>query len=246
MKHFWLIIIMICANLSCSKNSLHISGPTNYTFRDLGYDVNRYVKLYYCNYLKYPTVEELYTYCWRITNSANDFRFRSFTEFEKVEKMKTNGTGAEDFLRFLLNNKINLAFRQSRGELHVLWKDKKVFRVNYDYCSLKDSYRDQWHLYCFFDSAGVAIPMDANAEDSFINLRKKIRQKYILCQSPGIISENLLLRFSRGGGYIVYCPTEINIYENNYLEELRCSLDTFLQNRNMQTIQFVTTVLKQK
>ena len=150
MKHFWLIVIMLCINLSCSNDLLFVTGTTNYIFRDLAYDVNRYVKLYYCDYLKYPTVDELYTYCWRITNSANDFCFQSFTEFEKVEKMKTNGTGVENLLRFMLKNKTDLAFRQSRGELYVLWKGKKAFRVNYDYCLLKDNYRDQWHFYCFW------------------------------------------------------------------------------------------------
>ena len=56
MKHFWLIVIMLCINLSCSNDLLFVTGTTNYIFRDLAYDVNRYVKLYYCDYLKYPTV----------------------------------------------------------------------------------------------------------------------------------------------------------------------------------------------
>ena len=179
MKINILTIVLLGLGVFNCKSPLCIVGAVNYTFDDLAYDVSRYIKLYYCDYLQYPTVEELYAYCWRITNSANDFRFQSFTEFEKVEKMKTNGTGAEDLLRFLLKNKTDLAFRQSRGELYVLWKGKKAFRVNYDYCLLKDNYRDQWHFYCCFDSAGIAIPMDANAEDSFINLRKNIRQNII-------------------------------------------------------------------
>ena len=241
MKHFWLIVIMLCINLSCSNDLLFVTGTTNYIFRDLAYDVNRYVKLYYCDYLKYPTVDELYTYCWRITNSANDFRFQSFTEFEKVEKMKTNGTGVEDLLRFMLKNKTDLAFRQSRGELYVLWKGKKAFRVNYDYCLLKDNYRDQWHFYCFFDSVGVAIPMDANAEDSFINLRKNICQKYYFDQELKRASENILLRYNRDTGYKVFCSTKVDIDKNDYLKELGCSLDTFLLNRNIQMIQFITT-----
>ena len=158
MKHFWLIVIMLCINLSCSNDLLIVTGTTNYIFRDLAYDVNRYVKLYYCDYLKYPTVDELYTYCWRITNSANDFRFQSFTEFEKVEKMKTNGTGVEDLLRFMLKNKTDLAFRQSRGELYVLWKGKKAFRVNYDsplnkdLCFIFSSLRCNSNFFCPYSS----------------------------------------------------------------------------------------------
>ena len=50
MKHFWLIVIMLCINLSCSNDLLFVTGTTNYIFRDLAYDVNRYVKLYYCDY----------------------------------------------------------------------------------------------------------------------------------------------------------------------------------------------------
>ena len=45
MKHFWLIVIMLCINLSCSNDLLFVTGTTNYIFRDLAYDVNRYVKL---------------------------------------------------------------------------------------------------------------------------------------------------------------------------------------------------------
>ena len=77
---------------------------------------------------------------------------------------------------------------------------------------------------------------------SFINLRKNICQKYYFDQELKRASENILLRYNRDTGYKVFCSTKVDIDKNDYLKELGCSLDTFLLNRNIQMIQFITTV----
>ena len=62
---------------------------------DLQYDLSRYIKDYYCIYLKYPTVNELCDFCWDIVNSANECRFRTYCEYQNEERLNINGTGAE-------------------------------------------------------------------------------------------------------------------------------------------------------
>ena len=69
-----------------------------------------------------------------------------------------------------------------------------------------------------------------------------ICQKYYFDQELKRASENILLRYNRDTGYKVFCSTKVDIDKNDYLKELGCSLDTFLLNRNIQMIQFITTV----
>ena len=64
------------------------------------YDLSRYIKDYYCIYLKYPTVNELCDFCWDIVNSANEYRFRTYCEYQNEERLNINGTGAEYLLSF--------------------------------------------------------------------------------------------------------------------------------------------------
>lgn len=241
MKKSMLAVILFWLSLSGCNTVLFNAKSVDYV-SSLEYDLFRYVKSYYCIYLEYPSIEELYTYCWGITNSANDFRFQSFADYAKAPKSETNGTGAEDFLCFLSENKTNLTFIEKRGKLQVLWKGRKAFQLDYDYCKMKDNYRDKWKFYCFFDSIDAFTPMSFDDEDTFIRLRKEIYQKYYSDRLLQPSSKTILLRYNRDTGYKVFCPTEVDVYANNYLKELGCALDTFLLNRNVQMIQFITVV----
>lgn len=132
-KVFIVILFPLSSLFSC-KSSLPDSAQANYTSHDAIYDMSRYIKMYYCSYLDYPNIENLHTYCWRITNSANDFHFQSFTDYEKAGKRNTNGTGVESLLGFLLKNNQQLVFERKGGTLQILWKSKKFFLLDYDYC----------------------------------------------------------------------------------------------------------------
>lgn len=242
MKKYLLIILFPLWGLFSCKSSLPDSEQANYTSRDVIYDMSRYIKMYYCRYLKYPDKKDLYNYCWRITNSANDFRFQSFADYEKAGKRNTNGTGVESLLSFLSKNNKHLIFKRKDGTLQVLWKGKKAFLIDYDYCKMKDNYREQKDFYCLFDSLGVPAPMDFDDEEVFYELRKKTRQKYYPNEQSQSIYKTVLLRYNRNTGYKSYCLTDISIYKNKYLKELAYALDIFLLHRDMQTIQFIVSV----
>lgn len=241
MKKYLLIILFPLSSLFSCKSSLPDSAQANYTSHDAIYDMSRYIKMYYCSYLDYPNIENLHTYCWRITNSANDFHFQSFTDYEKAGKRNTNGTGVESLLGFLLKNNQQLVFERKGGTLQILWKSKKFFLLDYDYCKMKDDYREQKNFYCLFDSLGVSMPMDFDDEEIFYELRNKTHQKYYPNKQSQPI-KTTILRYNINTGYQSYCLTDISIYKNKYLKELAYALDTFLLNRDMQTIQFIESV----
>ena len=51
-----------------------------------------------------------------------------------------------------------------------------------------------------------------------------------------------LLRYDRDRGYQLYSPSKSRIKQSIYLNKLGCALDTFLLNRDIQMIQFVTNL----
>lgn len=234
---FRILILLLCL-YSC-KSSFLIFESTDYTLQRFEYDISRYVKLYYTSYLEYPDTEKLWLYCWEITNSANNYRFQSFTDYEKAGPKDTNATGAESFLRFLSNNKKRISLKKEKGKLLVLLNGKEILLINHDYCEMKNDQREQHNLYRLFDSLGVSKPIDFDDEKTFYNLRKQIHQKHYSSKPTQESYEKVLLRYDRDRGYKVYCLSA-SIDENDYLKELATALDTFLLNRKEQMIQFVT------
>ena len=54
--------------------------------------------------------------------------------------------------------------------------------------------------------------------------------------------QTCLLRYDRDEGYQVFYPSGNRLNSNAYLSKLGCALDTFLLNRDIQMIQFVTNL----
>ena len=79
-------------------------------------------------------------------------------------------------------------------------------------------------------------------EEDFQKIRKEVRDKCVPDTTLWSEFHTCLLRFDRIKGYQLYYPSKNKIKENIYLKELGCALDTFLLNRNLQMIQFVTNL----
>ena len=89
---------------------------------DFKFDLYSHVKWYYRANLKYPSVEELKNFCWKIIDDANDNTFSSFSDFEKSINKKR--TGREDLLQYLSMHKDNLSFEIKNKSMDVFWKGK--------------------------------------------------------------------------------------------------------------------------
>lgn len=210
--------------------------------QELLYDVHRYVRGYYCIYLQYPTVDELFEYCWNMTNGVNDYRFQSYSEYMKV-KEDAYTAGSENILNFLHRNRKDIQFVESNGNLIFYFKSKKMLVFNYDYCSLQKDREMTWEFFHLFDSTGIRRVVN-NDEEDFFSMREEVRQEWLLLRDlkPNVFRYPTLLRYSRKTGYTFFCPINPMLHENSYLKNLGVALDTFLLNRNMETIQCVTLI----
>lgn len=68
-----LLIVLLLVLYSCKSIALYDTS-TDYDFK---FDLYSQVKMYFRANLKYPTVNELWNYCWKITNEVNDDTFLS-------------------------------------------------------------------------------------------------------------------------------------------------------------------------
>ena len=66
-----LLIVLLLVLYSCKSIALYDTS-TDYDFK---FDLYSQVKMYFRANLKYPTVNELWDYCWKITNEVNDNTF---------------------------------------------------------------------------------------------------------------------------------------------------------------------------
>ena len=62
-----LLIVLLLVLYSCKSIALYDTS-TDYDFK---FDLYSQVKMYFRANLKYPTVNELWNYCWKITNEVN-------------------------------------------------------------------------------------------------------------------------------------------------------------------------------
>ena len=209
---------------------------------DLQYDLSRYIKDYYCIYLKYPTVNELCDFCWDIVNSANECRFRTYCEYQNEERLNINGTGAEYLLSFLKENHDNILFQKEGQILVILWQSKLLQTVHLNYCDLINESYNRWNFFSFFDSLGNYKRID-NDEEDFIAMRKKVKQKYqSVDNGQGEILKPYLIRYDRISKYAFLCPQDSEIASKPYLKDFEILLDSFLLKKKMQMIQFVSFI----
>ena len=76
-----LLIVLLLVLYSCKSIALYDTS-TDYDFK---FDLYSQVKMYFRANLKYPTVNELWNYCWKITNEVNDDTFLSFDDFDNIK-----------------------------------------------------------------------------------------------------------------------------------------------------------------
>lgn len=119
-----LLIVLLLVLYSCKSIALYDTS-TDYDFK---FDLYSQVKMYFRVNLKYPTVNELWNYCWKITNEVNDDTFLSFDDFDKAAYK--NVSGREEFLQHLSLYKKEISFQFKKGAMFVFWKNKNGLKLS--------------------------------------------------------------------------------------------------------------------
>lgn len=228
-----LLIVLLLVLYSCKSIALYDTS-TDYDFK---FDLYSQVKMYFRANLKYPTVNELWDYCWKITNEVNDNTFLSFDDFDKAAYK--NVSGREELLQHLSLYKKEISFQFKKGAMFVLWKNKKWFKIEFD---LGEMIADNGYKFVYFYDMQGNYSLDFDYEEDFQKIRKEVRDKCVPDTTLWSEFHTCLLRFDRIKGYQLYYLSKNKIKENIYLKELGCALDNFLLNRNLQMIQFVTNL----
>jgi hypothetical protein len=97
-------------------------------------------------------------------------------------------------------------------------------------------------LFTYFYNSSGYCSKDFDYEEEFYIIRKEIRNKYVTDTMQRSKFQPCLLRYDRDRGYQLYSPSKSRIKQSIYLNKLGCALDTFLLNRDIQMIQFVTNL----
>lgn len=233
MKRFVVYIFSGVILVLCSCKSLP-SKESNLPDYDFKFDLYSHVKWYYRVNLKYPSIEELYDYYWGIINDANGNKYASFNDFEKATQK--NMTGRENLLHHLSLYKDDISFEKKDKSMDILWKGKKWMKIKIELCEM---IKDKSYLFTYFYKSPDNCSKDFNNEESFLEIKKEIRDKYLTDSVQRSKLQTCLLRYDIDKGYRVFWPSDSRIKQNTYLSKLGCVLDTFLLNRDIQMIQFV-------
>lgn len=223
-----------------------------YNWYNIQYDAATYIPFYYYTYLRFPNVKELSDYCWNIVNSAYGYRFASYAEYQaeyqqnenKRNIYENNIGGVEDFFQFLMKNQKELSFKMRKGKMAFYWKSKIVLTFDFDLCELQNERERVWDFFHLFDATETRTIIDIDPSDDFCRMRENVKNTWLADhkQEIQVFDHFVLLRYNRTRGYTLYCPPDSITTENSYLKKLGVALDTFLVNRNVETIQFVTAV----
>ena len=116
MKRFLVYAITGLFLVIYSCKSLPSEGGNSIDY-DFKFDLYSHVKWYYRANLKYPSVEELKNFCWKMIDDANDNTFSSFSDFEKSINKKR--TGREDLLQYLSMHKDDISFEIKLSLIHI-------------------------------------------------------------------------------------------------------------------------------
>ena len=221
-----ILVLCSCKSLPSKENSL-----LGYDFKS---DLYNHMKWYYRANLKYPSIEELYDFYWRIINDANENKYASFNDFEKA--IQKNMTGRESLLQHLSLYKDDISFDKKDKSIDILWKGKKWMKIKFELCEM---IKEKSYLFTYFYKSPDNYSKDFNYEESFGKIKKEIRDKYLTDSAQWDKLQTCLLRYDTDKGYQIFCPSDSRIKQNIYLSKLGCALDTFLLNRDIQMIQFV-------
>lgn len=229
---------MICSFtfVTYSCKSLH-SKDTITPEYDFKYDLYSHVKWYYRANLKYPSVNDLFNYYWKIVNEANNNKFSSYNDFNLATQK--NVTGRENLLHNLSLYKDKIAFRNKNKSMDIFLNGRKWMTIEFDLCEM---IKEKSPHFTYFYDTSCNHYKDFDYENCFYNIRKEIREDYLTDTLQWSKTHLCLLRYNRDKGYEIYCPSNCVIIQNAYLNKLGCALDTFLLNRDIQMIQFVTNL----
>ena len=236
MKRFVVYMFSGLILVLCSCKSLP-SKESNLPDYDFKYDLYSHLKWYYRANLKYPSIKELYDFYWGIINEANENQYATFNDFEKATQK--NMTGRESLLRHLSLYKDDISFEKKDKSMDILWKGKKWMKIKIELCEM---IKEKSYLFTYFYKSLDDYSRDFNYEESFLEIKKEIRDKYLTDSVQRDKLQTCLLRYDTDKGYQVFCPSDSRIKQNTYLSKLGCALDTFLLNRDIQMIQFVTNL----
>ena len=110
-------------------------------------------------------------------------------------------------------------------------------KFKFDLCEM---IKKKSSLFTYFYNSSGYCSKDFDYEEEFYIIRKEIRDKYVTDTMQRSKFQPCLLRYDRDRGYQLYSPSKSRIKQSIYLNKLGCALDTFLLNRDIQMIQFVT------
>lgn len=205
------------------------------------------IKDFYRVYMRYPTMKELYEFCWDHTNRHYDYQFHSIKEYKKTCNGYIPSYGTDSLLYLLMNYRNELILKENKndGDIHLLWKptndtlmiahlDPGLFMQNWGWDGLIFQY----------DKTGKVI-YGGTFVDDIQSLTYKVSKTYT--ENKGITQrENgrVLMRYDRKNKLKIYCSPDIDStsLDINYLKALEYSVDTFMASKKIPLIQFVTFV----
>lgn len=161
MKRFLVYAITGLFLVIYSCKSLPSEGGNSIDY-DFKFDLYSHVKWYYRANLKYPSVEELKNFCWKMIDDANDNTFSSFSDFEKSINKKR--TGREDLLQYLSMHKDDISFEIKNESMDVFWKGKKWMKFKFDLCEM---IKKKSSLFTYFYNSSGYCSKDFDYEEEF-------------------------------------------------------------------------------
>ena len=234
------IILVYCNSCTIGKQVSSMNVEENLYWR---------VNDFYDAYLRYPeTLDELSDFIWQIVNA--EYEYKSFDLY--LKSAPPIFTRDAKTLDFILNNRDKMHMAQKQGRLIITYKHKKI-EIQKNVCKDLEMPLEKSHFIyklntCeIFDSDGRIMRNYYN--DDFIELLTSVKKQY-LCKHPNIDVNKLIysaFRYNKHDGLVMLCPqVKVNIKNNLYLKDLSFSLDTFINERDINIIQFIIGVPNEK
>lgn len=153
MKRLLIGMLLVLAVAGCASRRSYMDG----VYDTLPYDFHRYIKGYFYEYLRYPDIDELFAYCWGITNSANEYVYKSYDEFDARIYGPANVAGPEPLLGYIHKKRTLLCLREHKGDLQILLNSKVMQVEHFDVCAMQKDWGNDWDFFLLHDSAGVRM-----------------------------------------------------------------------------------------
>lgn len=241
MKKFFFTVLILCLFCGCKVSRLAEAKIVESWYNDWMYDIYRYTQLYYCRELKYPTYDELWTFCWNLVNSANNYRFSSYEEYENTPNSEINGMGAEALLHFLSdeNRRKDFSLEKRKDALYFCWKKEAYGKMKVDIPYLIQDAGRRTNFYFFYNDRGEASYINDEDQQVLIKGLKDIYKSRYKDEKIYRKGSYVLIRYSSTGNYKLICPKKISSSQYKLLEDLKPSFENILYKNGMREIQYV-------